>query len=85
MEAVAPMDPFASQQLAIWAVDHPRATGRTERGCVLFGCTETAVWIVSDPQGGELPACEADLDVLLNDTLARVPPDSRVRVEVWRA
>jgi hypothetical protein len=45
----------------------------------------SAAWIVSDPQGGELPACEADLDVLLNDALSRVPPHSRVRVEVWRA
>jgi hypothetical protein len=33
---------------------------------VLFGCLEAASWIVSDPQGGELAACEADLDVLLN-------------------
>jgi hypothetical protein len=24
-------------------------------------------WIISDPQGGQLPACEADLDLLLND------------------
>jgi hypothetical protein len=39
---------------------------------VLFGCVEAA-------------ACEADLDVLLNDVPSRVPPDSRVRVEVWRA
>jgi hypothetical protein len=37
------------------------------------------------PQGGELPACQADLDVLLNDAPARVPPDSSIRVEVWRA
>jgi hypothetical protein len=27
----------------------------------------------------------ADLDVLLNDALARVPTHSRVRVEIWRA
>jgi hypothetical protein len=80
------MDPFAAQQWPTTPVgDHSGATGRTERRCVLFGCLEAAVWIVSDPQGGELPACEADLDVLLNDALARVPPDSRVRVEVWRA
>ena len=52
---------------------------------MLFGCLEAAAWIVSDPQGGELSAYEADLDVILNDALARVPPDSRVRVEVWRA
>jgi hypothetical protein len=36
--------------------------------------------IISDPQGGELPACEADLDMLLNDALARVPLDSTIRV-----
>jgi hypothetical protein len=37
------------------------------------------------PQGGELAACEVDLDLLLNDALGRVPPDGSVRVEVWRA
>ena len=57
----------------------------SERRCELFGCAEQAAWIVSDPRGGELPACEADLDVLLNDALSRIPPHSRVRVEVWRA
>jgi hypothetical protein len=31
-------------------------------------------WIISDPQGGQLPACEADLDLLLNDALARIRP-----------
>jgi hypothetical protein len=80
------MDLFAAQQRPTTPVgDHGGATGRAERRCVLFGCLEAAAWIVSDPQGGELPACEADLDVLLNDALSRVPPDSRVRVEVWRA
>jgi hypothetical protein len=34
------------------AADHPGAIGRR---CVLFGCPEAAMWIVSDPQGGELP------------------------------
>jgi hypothetical protein len=58
-------------------------SGRAERRCVLFGCLEAAAWIVGDPQGGELSACEADLDVILNDALARVSPASRVRVEVW--
>jgi hypothetical protein len=43
---------------------------------VLFGYVQAASWIVSDPQGGELPACEADLDVLLNDALSRVPLNS---------
>jgi hypothetical protein len=80
------MELFPTQQSSTTPVgDHPGTTGRAERRCVLFGCVEVAAWIVSDPQGGELPACEADLDVLLNDALARVPPDSRVRVEVWRA
>jgi hypothetical protein len=65
--------------------DHAGATGRPDRRCVLFGCLKAAAWIVSDPQGGELPACEADLDILLNDALSRVPPDSRVGVEGWRA
>jgi hypothetical protein len=31
---------------------------------VLFGCLEAAVWIVSHPQGGELPACEVGVDVI---------------------
>jgi hypothetical protein len=80
------MDLFAAQQPPTTPVgDHAGATGLAERRCVLFGCLEAAAWIVSDPQGGELPACEADLDVLLNDALSRVPPHSRVRVEVWRA
>jgi hypothetical protein len=80
------MELFAAHQSSTTPIgDHLGATGRTERRCVLFGCVESAAWIVSDPQGGELPACEADLDVLLNDALSRVPPDSRVRVEVWRA
>jgi hypothetical protein len=52
--------------------------------CVLFGCLKQAAWI-SDPQGGQLPACETDVDLLFNDALARIPPDSRIRVEVWRA
>jgi len=58
--------------------------GQERRRCVRFGCLEVADWIVSDPQGGELPAREVDLDALLNDALARVPPDSGIRVEVWR-
>jgi hypothetical protein len=59
--------------------------GRTERRCVLFGRPGVAVWIISDPQGGELPACEVYLDVILNDALGRIPADSAIRVEVWRA
>jgi hypothetical protein len=49
---------------------------------VLFGCMEVATWTVSDPKGGELAACEADLDLLLNDALARVSLDSSIRVAV---
>ena len=79
------MDPSAAGQPTIWAGAHPDVPDQAERRCVLFGGLETAAWIVSDPQGGELPACEADLDLLLNDALSRVPPDSKVRVEVWRA
>jgi hypothetical protein len=72
------MDPFAAQQRPTTPVgDHPDAAGLTELRCVLFGCLQAAAWIVSHPRGGELPACEADLDVLLNDALSRVPPDSR--------
>ena len=43
---------------------------------MLVGCQQAAAWIISDRQGGELPACDADLDVLLNDALTRVPLDS---------
>jgi hypothetical protein len=54
-------------------------------GCrALFGCLEQTVWAISDPRR-RAPACEVDLDVLLNDALARVPPNSSIRVEVWRA
>lgn len=80
------MDLFTAYQRPTTPVgDHAGTTGQTERRGVLFGCVEAAAWIISDPQGGELPACEADLDVLRNDALSRVPPNSRVRVEVWRA
>jgi hypothetical protein len=53
--------------------------------CVLFGCVAPAAWLITDPQGGQLAACEPDVEVLLNDALARVPPESTVRIEVWRA
>ena len=79
------MDPSDATQPTIWPGDHPATPEQPGRRCGLFGCLETATWIISDPQGGELPACEADLDVLLNDALSRVPLDSSVRVEVWRA
>jgi hypothetical protein len=75
----------AQQQPTTSAADHPGATEQAGRRWALFGCLEAAVWIVSDPQGGELPACEVDLDVILNDALGRVLPGSSVRVEVRRA
>jgi hypothetical protein len=59
--------------------------GHDERRCDLFGCLEAAAWIVTDPQGGELAACEVDVDVLLNEALARVPLDSTIRIVIWRA
>jgi hypothetical protein len=79
------MDRYAAEQLTLVAGGHPAVTDQAGRRCVLFGCLEAAAWIVSDPQGGELPACEVDLDVLLNDALSRVPLDSSMRVEVRRA
>ena len=67
------------------AAEHPGVGGTDPRRCGLFGCLEVAVRIVRNPQGGELAACEIDLDVLLNDALSRVPVNSTVRVEVRRA
>jgi hypothetical protein len=78
------MDRIAAEQLTMLAADHPGMPEQTGRRCVLFGCLEMAAWVVSDPQGGELPACEIDLDVIVGDALSRVPLDSSVRVEVWR-
>ena len=52
---------------------------------MLFGCLEAAAWVISDPRGGELPTCRADLDVLLNHAFARVLLSSSIRVEVWQA
>ena len=63
------------------AADHPGMSDPAERRCGLFGCLEAAVWIVSDPQGGDLPACEADVDVILSDALGRVPLDRDIRAE----
>jgi hypothetical protein len=78
------MEPDTPQQVAGLAGDHPCTSGREVRRCVRSGCLEVADWIISDPQRGELPACEIDLDLLLNDALARVPPDTSMRVEIWR-
>jgi hypothetical protein len=65
------------------------ATGQTAAEarlrCVLSGCGAPAAWLITDPQGGQLAVCEPDVHVLLNDARARVPPDSTVRIEVWRA
>jgi hypothetical protein len=67
----------------------PVAAGQTAAEprlrCVLSGCVAPAAWLITDPQGGQLAACEPDVEVLLNDARARVPPDSTVRIEVWRA
>jgi hypothetical protein len=41
--------------------------------------------IISDPQGGQLAACETDIDLLLNDALTRVPLTARAGVEIRRA
>lgn len=79
------MDRFAARQLTMSAGDHPGLPEQPGRRYELFGCVQAAAWIVSDPHGGELPACEVELDLLLHDALSRVPLDSSVRVEVWRA
>ena len=50
---------------------------------MLFGFLEQAAWIISDSEGGQLPACETDVDLPSNGALARIPPDSSIRLEVW--
>jgi hypothetical protein len=69
------MDSFAAQQqLTTSAAGHPSVPKQAGRGCVvLFGRLESVARIVSDPQGGKLPVCEVDLDVILNDALDRAP------------
>jgi hypothetical protein len=54
-------------------------------GCVRFGCTESATWIVTHPRGGLLPCCDPDLDNVLNDALGAIPLHSTARIEVYRA
>jgi hypothetical protein len=44
----------------------PLGEGGPGQNC---GCLEQTDRIVNDPQGGELAACEVDVDVLLNDAL----------------
>jgi hypothetical protein len=78
------MDRIAAEQLPTLAGGQPAAAEQARRCCVLFGCLESAAWVVSDPQGGELPVWEIDLDLIPDDALGRVPLDSLVRVEVWR-
>jgi hypothetical protein len=47
------------------AADHPGVSDPAERlGVLLGGCTHVG-WIVSDPQGGGLAACEFDVDQVL--------------------
>jgi len=50
--------------------------GQAGRRCGLFGCLKAATWILSDPQGAELPACEVELlDVFIEAGLpARASP-----------
>ena len=59
-----------------------RHPGRTAPALWAVRFLEPAAWLISDPQGGQLAACETDVDLLLNDALARVPVGSSVRVEV---
>jgi hypothetical protein len=66
-------------------IPQPPPLAEPSRRCGLFGCLEPAAWLISDPQGGQLAARETDVDLLLDDALARVPLDSSIRVEVWRA
>jgi len=56
-----------------------------ERACVLAGCGDPPAWIVTDPQGGQLPCCEADVTKVINHALARIPRHSTLRLEVQRA
>jgi hypothetical protein len=37
---------------------------------VLIDNPDAAAWVVSDPRGGELSACEVDLDAVINNALA---------------
>jgi hypothetical protein len=64
----------------------PAAAEKPERlDCVRFGCIEPATWIVTDPRGGLLLCCDADLDDVLNDALSAIPLHSTARIEVYRA
>lgn len=53
-------------------------------GCIWFGCAKPAAWIVTDPHGGRRPCCDPDLDQVLNDALAYIPPHSSARIEIHR-
>jgi hypothetical protein len=64
---------------------HPDRVGHDGRRCDLFGCLELAAWIITDPQGGQLAACDVDVDVLINHALAQVSPGSSTRIGIWRA
>jgi len=85
------MDLYAAQQPATSTCDHPGGPGAAACCSAAWrrppgdGRLETAAWVVSDPQCGEVPACEVDLDVVLNDVLSRVPLNSAVPMEVWGA
>jgi hypothetical protein len=76
------MDLYAAQQPATSTCDHPGGTGRR---CVLFGCLEAVAWIISDPQGRRAARLRGRPGRAAQRRPARVPLDSSIRVEVWRA
>jgi hypothetical protein len=76
------MDPSAAQQPTIWAADHPVGAILPGAAACCSGAWRWPPGPSATPKGGELAACEADLDLLLNDALARVSLDSSIRVAV---
>jgi hypothetical protein len=76
MTTAKPTGQLAASQVAVEEVERP--------DCVWFGCTDPAVWIVTHPRGGLLPYCDPDLDQVLNDALAYIPPHSSARIEIHR-
>jgi hypothetical protein len=79
------MDAYIAQQPASSTGDTPGRSGGTGRRCVRFGCMEAAPGSSATLKAASCPPARPDLDVLLSDALARVPPDGSIRVEVWRA
>lgn len=66
------------------AGDHPNRDSHDGRRCDLFGCLELAAWIITEPQGGQLAACDVDVECS-STTLAGVSPSSSIRIGIWRA